>query len=107
MAPISAILCIMYALVSLAQINRASSSVRIGFGEDPWAPATYEPSPLLALLMIAVYLVGAIFSFFFWFGMSELVLLCLDVERNTRRAALRLSKGRTETPSRPTNRSEA
>jgi hypothetical protein len=48
--------------------------------------------------MVVVYLVGAVFSVFFWLGMAELLLLFIEVERRTRQAAARLSRNRGESP---------
>jgi hypothetical protein len=90
MAPVSALLWALYALVSVARANRAAANYRLTYFE--------EPSPWAAWLSVLICLVAAVFSIFFWLGMAELIRLWLDVERNTRQAASRLSKARSDTP---------
>ena len=90
-AVFSAVMCLVLALLSLAQANAPRFVNEYGYGirESQFVPS---------LIMVVVYLAGAVFSVFFWLGMAELLLLFIEVERSTRQAAVRLSRSRGESP---------
>jgi hypothetical protein len=89
LAVLHALFCLLMALISVAQANR----LRLGYGFE-----NVDPVGIPVLLMALVYLVAAAVSLFFWLGMAELLVLFVEVERNTRQAALQRTKERAETP---------
>ena len=89
LAVLHALFCILMALISVVQANRP----RVGYGFE-----NTDPVGIPVLLMALVYLVAAAVSLFFWLGMAELLLLFVEVERNTRQSALLRTKERAETP---------